>query len=503
MKKTRKFIVSLLIALCSFVMLLGFSGCNFSNHTHEWIETFTQQEKTCTQIGVYSRKCSCGYEENYIEKSNGHTFETVEAIKPTCTESGCEKGKACTICGEKEVKIIPALGHTGGTNFCTEDSICTRCGETYRTHIGHEMITITAQNATCTEDGWEEYEACIHCKYSTQAIIPAFDHEFVNNICEHCGKEYGSTLLFALNMDGESYRVQGIGDFKGKDLIIPSTYKGLPVTVIGDNAFDKCKQLESVILPNTVHTIGKSAFSGCYSLKQIDIPNSVTRILYHAFSGSDIATISLPESLVELGNAVFFYCEKLESIKIPNGITSINGQLFDGCSNLTSVILSNNIKTIEFEAFDNCINLESITIPASVTEIDDTAFYRCEKLSNITFENMECWQIYSDSEWVNVTDFIWNDFDSLFGYLTNYQWRKVYKINFVFDTETIESVYFVCLDEGEDYPTTYKTLITETSQIIIPCNKEYLKFTILAEIWGNLIQEIVINENSYTYTFII
>ena len=54
MKKTRKFIVGLLVVLCSFVMLLCCSGCDLngwlgnnssSSHTHEWIEVVEKQKE--------------------------------------------------------------------------------------------------------------------------------------------------------------------------------------------------------------------------------------------------------------------------------------------------------------------------------------------------------------------------------------------------------------------------------------------------------------------------
>ena len=62
---------------------------------------------------------------------------------------------------------------------------------------------------------------------------------------------------------------------------IPAEINGLPVTSIGNNAFDGTwqnrGQLTSVTIPNSVRTIGNDAFIA-NQLTSVDIPNSVTSI---------------------------------------------------------------------------------------------------------------------------------------------------------------------------------------------------------------------------------
>ncbi len=57
---------------------------------------------------------------------------------------------------------------------------------------------------------------------------------------------------------------------------------------IGDHAFEGCKNLKEVCLPESVVEIGESAFAGCENLEEINIPNSVREISYYAFKGSKI-----------------------------------------------------------------------------------------------------------------------------------------------------------------------------------------------------------------------
>ena len=141
------------------------------------------------------------------------------------------------------------------------------------------------------------------------------------------------------------------------EVVIPESflYKGViySVTSIGSSAFDVCRGLTSVTIPNSVTSIDGYAFNGCSGLTSLTIPNSVTSIGYNAFSG----------------------CSGLTSVNIGNSVTSIGNSAFGGCSGLTSVNIPNSVTTIGIGAFSGCSGLTSINIPNSVTTISEMAFY--------------------------------------------------------------------------------------------------------------------------------
>jgi hypothetical protein len=117
---------------------------------------------------------------------------------------------------------------------------------------------------------------------------------------------------------------------KGTVVNIPARIQNLPVTSIGDGAFENCTSITSVAIPNGVISIWHGAFYGCTNLGSVTIPNSVTTIRSLAF-----------------GN-----CTKLTSITIPASVKSIEGNAFKG-SPITSVTFQGqtNIDRDTFDGF--------------------------------------------------------------------------------------------------------------------------------------------------------
>lgn len=125
------------------------------------------------------------------------------------------------------------------------------------------------------------------------------------------------TYIF-LNSDGKSYYVDGLSSESTiTNIEIPNTYNGLPVTEIGNNAFNGCKSLESVTLGENIEIIGWNTFVDCISLSNIIIPNSVKQIGFNAFENTAIKEIEIPSSIEEVGAAVFYNCPKLTDVYLP------------------------------------------------------------------------------------------------------------------------------------------------------------------------------------------
>ncbi len=82
---------------------------------------------------------------------------------------------------------------------------------------------------------------------------------------------------------------------ESKIIEIPIEIEGYPVTCIYDRAFLDCHMLERVTLPNSILEIGEFAFSGCESLVSVNIPNKIKTIDNNVFNGCiSLASIEIP-----------------------------------------------------------------------------------------------------------------------------------------------------------------------------------------------------------------
>jgi hypothetical protein len=134
-----------------------------------------------------------------------------------------------------------------------------------------------------------------------------------------------------------------------KEIRIPPRIQGLPVTAIGQSAFQEYDEITSVTIPNGVTSIEKQAFYGCTSLASITIPDSVTSIGQSAFSGCEsLTSVIMPNSITSIGTRAFRYCANLTSVTIPNSVTSIGEIAFGDCTSLVSVTFEGTIPADKF-----------------------------------------------------------------------------------------------------------------------------------------------------------
>ena len=153
---------------------------------------------------------------------------------------------------------------------------------------------------------------------------------------------------------------------------------------IGNSAFQNCRSLTQINIPDGVTSIGNSAFQNCYSLTAINIPNGVTSIGSNAFQRCySLTAINIPNGVTSIGSNTFNDCFSLTSINIPDGVASISGNTFYNCYSLTSINIPDGVASIGSNAFLDCYSLTSINIPDGVASIGSSVFRDCRELYDV------------------------------------------------------------------------------------------------------------------------
>lgn len=190
-----------------------------------------------------------------------------------------------------------------------------------------------------------------------------------------------------------------------KKVILAENY-----THINDNAFNNCKQLEYVYIPDSLTLFGQGCFNGCESLTSIHIPSGLNNILTSI--GSSISpvlkfkknifygctnlkefgtyikglTIDDDKCYIE-GNTLKFFAQGSlikegdgKKYTIPENIKTIDSFVFNGVD-ISNINLSN-VETIGSYAFSECTMLKTINLE-NVTSIGGYAFSECSKLQEV------------------------------------------------------------------------------------------------------------------------
>ena len=274
-------------------------------------------------------------EDGYLVVNGVKTEYNVNSGNNVPNESTCTHAERI----ENEVK--PTCDKSGSYDLVT---YCIKCGKEFNRvcvitevlpHTESDWIVDTA--APCTEAGLR-YKECTECGMILESeATSATGHNYIDGSCTKCGEAEPTPvneLEYTLSDDGTYYIVSGIGTCTDTEIIIPQTYKKLPVTQIGQAAFSGCSNISSVFLPNSISNIGYNAFYACESLESINIPEGVSNI----------------------GWFTFVNCTSLVDILIPKSVKKIEGCAFKNCTALSNVYYcGDNVdwSVISIDSFDN------------------------------------------------------------------------------------------------------------------------------------------------------
>lgn len=173
------------------------------------------------------------------------------------------------------------------------------------------------------------------------------------------------------------------------------------VTNIGQCAFSDCTALTEVTVPEGITSIhGGATFHGCTALKTVNwnavncaIDSYSHDDVYHPpFPNLDnITTFRFGDSVQYITAALCYGLSGLTSLSIPSSVIHIGNCAFQKCTGLTSLDIPGSVTHIGTAAFLECTGLTTVTVPESVTSISlGATFQHCTALTTVRWNAIDC-----------------------------------------------------------------------------------------------------------------
>ena len=357
-------------------------------------------------------KCKSCKGENVVIDAK-YSNHTDDGKTPTCTT-----GKTCALCGAE----YGVLGHdwgawtpnyasngthtrrckrcnaeetgscSGGYATCTSPGVCAACGGSY--YGGHDLVQHAAKAPTCTEIGWDAYDLCVRCGYTTRKELPALNHDLVRHVaqaptctekgwaydtCSRLGCSYTTrTELPALNHDLKQYAA-----------------KAPTCTAIGWDAYEACSRCD--------YTTRKELPALNHDLKQYAAKApTCTAIGWDAYEACSRCDYTTRKELPALNHDLKQYAAKAPTC------TEKGWDAYETCSRCDYTTYA------EQPALNHALEQHAAKAP-TCTEIGWNAYETCSRCDHTTYAELPALNhdlVNHDAKAPTCTEIGWNAYDT-------------------------------------------------------------------------------------------
>ncbi|KAL7714057.1 hypothetical protein QTN25_008333 [Entamoeba marina] len=147
---------------------------------------------------------------------------------------------------------------------------------------------------------------------------------------------------------------------------------------IPQSQINSTSEIETLIIPTSVVEIGDHCFENSILLTSITLGDDISIGKSCFCSCSNLENVKLPSNLKVLESFTFSNCLMLKTIVIPTSVTCIGMRCFDACQSLQSIHLGDSLVELGCRCFQSCSSLTSITLPPTIQTIGDSCFLYCK-----------------------------------------------------------------------------------------------------------------------------
>ena len=237
---------------------------------------------------------------------------------------------------------------------------------------------------------------CISTGTSLAADLPETSRNDIVNMTVTPGSgKCGDNLEWSLDLNG-TLTISGSGkmyEYTETD-VIPwfenNNSRAISNIIVKDGVESICggafhqTSIVSLTLPDSVKELGSLSVSSCPNLEHIELSDNIEEIPESAlYYNRELRYIHMPQKLKIIGNSAFQWCEKLEQIIIPEGLTAIGERAFAECHSLKKIVIPPGVKSLESGTFRLNTSLTELYLPPSLETIADTAVSGCANIDKI------------------------------------------------------------------------------------------------------------------------
>ena len=256
-------------------------------------------------------------------------------------------------------------------------------GDTYLMSNGKVRIKCTVSGSTCTL-------TVLNYGGSGETLdltLPdTFDFYFVHNkeaLKDGEGKLTGESR-YDVACTHDVYLTSISTTFRSANYVNNSTNNFLNLTVpnrvttLDSSAFEANTKLKSVDFEGAIQTMGSSVFANCNNLIHLDLTDLYTAMntipSRSFYMCSQLENISIPDTILNIGNEAFYQCDKVDYLILTDKIKSIGSKAFAMCSNLRYIYITSNYQNwntiVDTTEVNKIVTSKLITVTKDMNKLD-------------------------------------------------------------------------------------------------------------------------------------